>query len=195
MAWTTPITSNNPANKVTVTTFDKIGANQVYLKERADTVDDRLGQSLNASDSPTFENVTLSGMAGTVEGRIETNTANISSNGSDISTLQGNRVVIGSNASLNSVTTDNVAIKQKLFTGTLDSSGDAIIAHGLSESKIIGVISSMYDSGSWRCNSFTSSSGIISLNMHTRFNSTSIFLFGGERYISQPYRVLVTYQA
>jgi hypothetical protein len=48
-----------------------------------------------------------------------------------------------------SLNTDNVALKVKLFTGTLDAGGDATITHGVTLSKIIGGFFTV-SNGNWR---------------------------------------------
>ena len=69
---------------------DKTRALQTVMDVVEAEIDDLqslVGQSLNTDDSPTFEDISITGMTGTVESRIETNSTNISSNDSDISTL------------------------------------------------------------------------------------------------------------
>ena len=79
------------------------------------------------------------------EGNIEANTNNINNNSNAIiananaiADVGSNSISTGDDAILNSVTTDNVAIKNKKISGTF-SSGLATVSHGLTKSKILGV--------------------------------------------------------
>ncbi|WP_286019133.1 hypothetical protein, partial [Candidatus Venteria ishoeyi] len=81
MPFTPQVTNNLPTAKITNTTMNVLAENDIYLKVRADLVD----QDLTDGSTPNFENITLDGMTGTVEGRIETNTADIATNSSNFS--------------------------------------------------------------------------------------------------------------
>ena len=78
MPWNPPVTSNLPANKVTVTTFDEIAENQVYLKERADVVD--ANQTVKTSDDVTFNSVTTVTVNATSIPTVNSTTINNSGN-------------------------------------------------------------------------------------------------------------------
>ena len=52
------------------------------------SLEGKVGQSLNTTNTPTFADINITGLTGTVEGRIETNTSDINSIESDISNIE-----------------------------------------------------------------------------------------------------------
>ena len=80
MPFTEQATNNTAENKITEQIFNELAENDIYLKERADTVDENIDQGVKTADTPTFEDVNIAGMTGSVESRIESNSSDLSSN-------------------------------------------------------------------------------------------------------------------
>jgi len=74
---------NQDVRNTATPTFAKVntgqGATEIYL----------MNQNVQTTDTPEFADVNITGLDGTVEDRIETNTADIGTNAGDITTLDG----------------------------------------------------------------------------------------------------------
>lgn len=141
MPWNVPVTDYLTTQKVLNTIFNDMGENDVYLKERADVVDSNINQGVKTTDSPTFNQITTTGVAN-VNSLSSTNTIgcpNINTGQGVTEVFPMNQAVrTTDNVTFGSVKTDNVSLKHKRFSGT--STGSTFtIPHGLTYSKIISI--------------------------------------------------------
>lgn len=151
-----------------------IGDRLTTAEDDIDTLESKVGQSLNTDSAVVFS------------------TINTGQGANKLYDMNQN-VTTSSNVTFNSITTDNVAIKHKLFTGNLTTSESITISHGLSVSKIITVGVSIYNSSSSRWDvSLENANGAA-----VRYNNTTVTVnqVGNSEYDSQPYRILITYKA
>ncbi|RKZ08419.1 hypothetical protein DRQ25_09110 [Candidatus Fermentibacteria bacterium] len=109
--------------------------------------------------------------------------------------ISGNLIVTG-DITTDSVMTDNIKLKTKKFTGTLDSSGNKTIAHGLDWSKILGVSFAIQrDNGYYYSHmAIYTVSGTYWQTVY--FDSTNCVLnfnFSND-WTSRPYRLIIFYE-
>lgn len=163
MPYIDPVTDWNEGRDVEPIDMNRIEGNTKYNKETADT--DRSNFTSGISD----------------------NASDILDNANDISNNIDQPVKTTSSVIFNKITTDNIGIKDKLFTGTLGGGGTVDFVHGINFDKILS-IGFMYKDGlRWhQVNNLTSA---------VRIDSTRIFLDAGGSVSSELYRCLVTYEA
>ncbi len=222
MAYTTPKNNYIATDKILHTIHNEISDNTIYLKGETDTHDNQLttleskvGQSLNTNNTPSFEDINLTGLSGSVETNIEGNAGNISTNTSNISTNTSNISTNTSNISTNtgdisdleskvgqslnttdnvafvSVNTDNVAIKHKKFAGTAPFMGPISLIHGIDFNKILSVSAQFLNESEW-----VNKGDPNAIPGFTCSDTQLIYTFGGGTISnSKPYRLLITYEA
>ncbi len=71
MAWQPPTQNNQPQDKVLYSWFNDQADRDLYLKERADTVDSYINQGVKTTSSPTFADVIITGL-GAIKSMIAT---------------------------------------------------------------------------------------------------------------------------
>lgn len=101
-------------------------------------------------------------------------------------TQNNQQLATNSNVTFGSVQTDNVYIKQKLITGTTTGSGNVFTAHGIDQTKILGVDCFVNSIG-------TTWSSLTMAGTSMNLDSTNITINGGG--VSKPYRLILTYEA
>ncbi len=185
MAYTTPINNYTPTTKILNTLHNQISDNIIYLKDTSDT------QTTDIAVNTESISTNVS--------NISTNTENISTNASNISTINekvGQSLNPTDNVTFNSVSTDNVSVRQKLFTGTLNALGKATIISGITPSKVLSISSMALDNLTdlgWR-DIVSVIGGQTYIFNSIRLNG-NIEIDGAGFYGNENYRCLITYQA
>lgn len=187
MAYVTPKIDWSESYDPSPEDFNRIEGNTKYNKETADSdrstiTTNTSNITTNTTDIDSLEAKVNQGVK-TTDSPVFANMASGSNNNQDVRTT-ASPVFTG-------VTTDNVNIKQKLFTGTTDSGGNAIFtAIGVNANTILDIRCYYLTVGLWKL-----MRGGVDGELNSINTSTNLIVCDGEpSSITKPYRVFVTYE-
>ncbi len=166
-----------------------------YPELTADNIQEieQLAQALDEINRLTYDEMeALEARVTSAEGSITTNTTNIATNTTNIAT---NVTDIGTNVTdITNLENRIEPVNMKVFSGTTDADSQTSFAHGITESKICGGLSSIYNGTVYVLNDIGSGAYVAADAHRIYVNGSNVILDNvGSNLQSKAYRVILFY--